>query len=110
MPRATPYLPTEEEIAQETAKIRAGWSSEDHIVRSNGRGTTKGIGIKVISTSTANHEAPELDEGLCGWQYLTKEELKERRTLSAQPVEPEDVPQEELDEREQFVPSAVDFG
>jgi hypothetical protein len=51
-----------------------------------------------------------MDEGLCGWQYLTKEELKERRTLSAQPVEPEDVPQEELDEREQYEPSAVDFG
>lgn len=101
------YLPTPQKIAEETAKIRSGWSKRELSMRTVLRRRNK-LGIKIISTAFIDD--PTREES-AGWQYLDGTELKtRRRRKKTESVQEDEVPEEEVQERMLFQATVVIFG
>ena len=101
------YLPSEECIKEECARIRSTWSDRERATRYVGRPKHR-LGIKVVSTVSAMHLIVQSGiEDAFGWNYLQSD--FQVRTKPPTAVTQEEVEDEQLFE-EVFVPSTVTFG
>ena len=100
--------PTEEEIQEATARIRASWTPTQQAQRLVGSSYTK-IGVDLVNASDLIPSiSEELGKEVSGWDYLTDVEVRANRKERAFLVTPVEVQEE--DEYVEFEAVTVQFG